>query len=173
MIVQRFHPPQYHLLLTSCQGPQAKLPRMSDVGSVDIYAAALDSPDAKLIVEENTGVAYANGYLFFTKDGNLVAQPFDPDHLTLSGNPVPVAPKMEYWDGKSLGNFSVSENGVLIYRSAFSSPSRLVWLDRTGNNSRLWETRETTQLDGCPPTVAPLSFRATTQRTRAKAICGS
>jgi hypothetical protein len=61
-----------------------------------------------------------------------VAQPFDPDHLTLSGNPVPVAPKVEYWDGKSLGNFSVSENGVLIYRSAFSSPSRLVWLDRTG-----------------------------------------
>jgi len=104
-----------------------------------VYAAALDSPDPKLIVEENTGVAYANGYLFFTKDGNLVAQPFDPDHLTLSGNPVPVAPKVEYYDSKSLGNFSVSENGVLIYRSAFSSPSRLVWLDRTGKqlaNSR-------------------------------------
>ena len=97
-----------------------------------VYAAALDSPDPKLIVEENTGVAYANGYLFFTKDGNLVAQPFDPDRLTLSGNPVPVAPKVEYYEGKSLGNFSVSENGVLIYRNSFSSPSRLVWLDRTG-----------------------------------------
>jgi Tol biopolymer transport system component len=97
-----------------------------------VYAASLDSPDAKLIVEENSGAAYANGYLFFTKDGNLVAQPFDPDRLTLGGNPVPVAPKVEYYDGKSLGNFSVSENGVLVYRSAYASPNRLVWVDRTG-----------------------------------------
>jgi eukaryotic-like serine/threonine-protein kinase len=97
-----------------------------------VYAASLDSPDAKLIVEENSGAAYANGYLFFIKDNNLVAQPFDPDHLTLSGNPVPVASKVEYYDGKSLGNFSVSENGVLVYRGAYSTPSRLVWLDRAG-----------------------------------------
>jgi eukaryotic-like serine/threonine-protein kinase len=97
-----------------------------------VYAAALDSPDPKLIVEENSGAAYANGYLFFSKDGNLVAQPFDPDHLTLSGNPVPVAPRVEYYEGKSLGNFSVSENGVLVYRSAYSSPTRLMWLDRAG-----------------------------------------
>jgi len=97
-----------------------------------VYAAALDSPDAKLIVEENSEATYANGYLFFTKDGNLVAQPFDPDHLTLTGNPVPVAPKIEYFDSKSLGNFSVSENGVLVYRGAYSTPSRLAWLDRNG-----------------------------------------
>jgi hypothetical protein len=97
-----------------------------------VYAASLDSPDPKLIVEENSAAVYANGYLFFIKDGNLVAQPFDPDHLTLGGNPVPVAPKVEYFDAKSLGDFSVSENGVLVYRSAFSSPTRLVWLDRTG-----------------------------------------
>jgi Tol biopolymer transport system component len=97
-----------------------------------VYAASLDSPEAKLIIEENSGAAYANGYLFFTKDGNLVAQPFDPDHLSLSGNPIPVAPKVEYYDGKSLGNFSVSENGVLVYRSAYSTPSRLMWLDRAG-----------------------------------------
>lgn len=97
-----------------------------------VYAASLDSPDAKLIVDDNTNAAYANGYLFFTKDNNLVAQPFDPDHLTLSGNPVPVAPKVEYYDGKSLGNFSVSENGMLAYRGGYSSPTRLVWLDRSG-----------------------------------------
>jgi WD40 repeat protein len=97
-----------------------------------VYAASLDSPEPKLIVEENSGTAYANGYLFFIKDGNLVAQPFDPEHLALSGNPVPVAPKVEYYDGKSLGNFSVSESGVLVYRSAYSTPSRMAWLDRSG-----------------------------------------
>jgi Tol biopolymer transport system component len=97
-----------------------------------VYAASLDAPDPKLIVEDNSAVAYANGYIFFTKDGNLVAQPFDPDHLAVSGNPIPVAPKVEYYEAKSLGNFSVSENGVLVYRSTFSSRSRLVWLDRSG-----------------------------------------
>ena len=97
-----------------------------------IYAASLDNPEAKLIVEENTAAQYANGYIFFVKDGNLVAQPFDPDRLVLSGNPVPVAPRIEYWEAKSQGNFSVSQNGVLVYRSAYASPSRLVWLDRSG-----------------------------------------
>ena len=97
-----------------------------------VYAASLDSPDAKLILDDNSAADYANGYIFFTKDGNLVAQPFDPDRLTLGGNPVPVAPKVEYYEFKALGNFSVSQNGVLVYRSAYSVPSRLAWLDRSG-----------------------------------------
>lgn len=97
-----------------------------------LYAASLDSMEAKLILPENSNAEYANGYLFFMKDGNLVAQPFDPDKLTLSGNPVPIAPKVEYSEAKSLGNFSISKNGVLLYRSAFSTPVRLVWVDRTG-----------------------------------------
>lgn len=58
--------------------------------------------------------------------------PFNPDSLTLSGNPVPVTPKVEYSEGKSMGNFSLSENGVLVYRGAFSSPLRMIWLDRSG-----------------------------------------
>jgi Tol biopolymer transport system component len=97
-----------------------------------VYAASLDSPDAKLILDDNSAADYANGYIFFTKDSNLVAQPFDPDRLTLGGNPVPVAPKVEYYEFKALGNFSVSQNGVLVYRSAYSVPSRLAWLDRNG-----------------------------------------
>jgi len=97
-----------------------------------LYAASLDSPDAKLIAEDNSAAAYANGYIFFVKDGNLVAQPFDPDHLTLSGNPVPVAPKVEYFEAKSQGDFSVSQNGVLVYRTDYSSSYRLIWLDRSG-----------------------------------------
>jgi Tol biopolymer transport system component len=118
-----FLPDGKHFLYVGLEGddPKAK-----------VYAASLDSPEPKLILEDNSAADYANGYIFFTKDGNLVAQPFDPDRLTLSGNPIPVAPKVEYYDFKSLGNFSVSQNGVLVYRGAYSSPSRLVWLDRSG-----------------------------------------
>ncbi|MGC1449678.1 MAG: protein kinase [Candidatus Sulfotelmatobacter sp.] len=118
-----FLPDGRHFLYLGVEGDETK---------GNVYAASLDAPDAKRIVEENSEAAYADGYIFFTKDGNLVAQPFDPDHLTLSGNPVPVAPRVEFYDGKSLGNFSVSQNGVLVYRSAYSTPGRLVWLDHTG-----------------------------------------
>ena len=97
-----------------------------------LYAASLDSSEAKLVVDENSAAVYANGHIFFMKDGNLVAQPFDPNRLSVNGNPFPVAPKVEYSEAKSQGNFSVSDNGVLVYRSAYSSPSRLVWLDRGG-----------------------------------------
>ena len=61
-----------------------------------------------------------------------MAQPFDPDKLALSGNPTAIAPGIEYVSTKSLGNFSVSENGILVYRDSFVTPSRLVWLDRNG-----------------------------------------
>ncbi len=97
-----------------------------------LYAASLDSPEAKLIVDNNSAANYANGYIFFAKDGNLVAQPFDPDRLSVRGNPVPVAPKVDYVEAKSQGNFSVSENGVLVYRCAYSIPNHLVWVDRSG-----------------------------------------
>jgi serine/threonine protein kinase/Tol biopolymer transport system component len=97
-----------------------------------LYAASLDSVEPKLILDNNSAAAYASGYIFFVKDTNLVAQPFDPDHLAVIGNPVPVAPKVEFPEAKSQGNFSVSDNGVLVYRSAYSIPDRLVWLDRSG-----------------------------------------
>ena len=35
-------------------------------------AASLDNPEAKLIVDENSAAQYANGYIFFIKDGKIV-----------------------------------------------------------------------------------------------------
>jgi Tol biopolymer transport system component len=50
----------------------------------------------------------------------------------LTGNPIPVASGVEYYVPKQLGNFSVSQNGVLIYRTAYDAPTQIVWLDRSG-----------------------------------------
>jgi Tol biopolymer transport system component len=71
------------------------------------------------------------------KDGNLVRQPFDVSALKLTGNPVAVASGVEYYFPKQLGNFSVSESGVLIYRTAYSSLTQFVWLDHSGKQSGL------------------------------------
>lgn len=97
-----------------------------------VMATSLDSSEAQLVVDETTNAEYAHGRLFYMKDGNLVMQPFDVRGMKLTGNPVPVASGVEYYAPKQLGNFSVSENGVLVYRTAYEAPSQFTWLDRSG-----------------------------------------
>jgi serine/threonine protein kinase/Tol biopolymer transport system component len=103
-----------------------------------VYIGSLDSKSVKRLMvsqdlspAENFEAEYAQGYLLFSRDRRLLAQPFDPEHLTLSGEPSPVAENVRR-------NFSVSETGVLVYRTARSSTGRaadrrLSWLDRKGN----------------------------------------
>ena len=70
------------------------------------------------------------GYLLFARDRTLVAQPFDAKALETRGEPVPLAEKIGT-DNVGLARFSVSRNGVLVYRTA-QSAGRLLWRDRTG-----------------------------------------
>jgi DNA-binding winged helix-turn-helix (wHTH) protein/Tol biopolymer transport system component len=94
------------------------------------------TPQTLRMVETN--VAYANGHLLsLFLDGKLMAQPFDPDTATLSGEPVTIA--------EDVSRFSVSENGTLLYLSwndfvdPTAQPRRLVRYDRSGQ--RLGEVR--------------------------------
>jgi serine/threonine protein kinase len=90
-----------------------------------IYASSLDQPQAKRIISTDTNVAYAPpGYLFFTRATTLMAQAFDVASLALTGAPFPVA--------EQVGHFSVSETGVLVYKSSDAGKKQLVWFDRTG-----------------------------------------
>ena len=97
-----------------------------------VMAASLDSLETHIVLNETTNVEYGSGHLFYMKDGNLVRQAFDAGALKLMGNPIPVASGVEYYAPKQLGNFSVSENGILIYRTAYDAPTQIVWLDRSG-----------------------------------------
>jgi hypothetical protein len=61
----------------------------------------------------------------------LVAQAFDPEHLKLIGEALPLNAEIDS-DNVSNG-FSVSENGVLAHTRVRSGTARqLVWLDREG-----------------------------------------
>ncbi len=97
-----------------------------------IYIASLDSKERKLLLTLNSFAVYAEpGYLFFVREAAVVAQPFDPRRLEVTGQPVVLAEDVYYthWTGR--GAFSVSQNGVLSWRSAFSVV-QLTWYDRTG-----------------------------------------
>jgi Tol biopolymer transport system component len=71
------------------------------------------------------------GDLLFVRQGTLLRQSFDVRRLELTGDPIPVAERMSV--NNSLAAFSVSDNGVLTYKTGGSSEVVVLsWLDRTG-----------------------------------------
>ena len=96
-----------------------------------IYAASLAEPNKRVrLVTTDTNVIYASGYLLWMRGATLMAQPFDPKKLTLTGDPAPVADPV----GKSAitgrMNVAASANGLLLYSA--SGSNQLTWLDATG-----------------------------------------
>jgi Tol biopolymer transport system component len=101
-----------------------------------IYIGSLDSKETKLLVNTNQGAAYAPpGYLLFMQERTLMAQSFDADRLELKGELFPVAEQVDLQVGAEprLAFFSVSETGVLVYRSGSRRNYQLTWFDRSGN----------------------------------------
>ena len=108
-------------------------------GSVEgqfIVAASLDGGESKTLLRAPAAVEYASGHLFFLRDQTLMAQPFDPDRLELSGEPRPlVDPVASLGPVVAHAVFSVSPAGVLARQAegaAGRGRRRLVWRDRKG-----------------------------------------
>jgi Tol biopolymer transport system component len=74
------------------------------------------------------------GYVVFVRDETLMAQPFDARAGQVSGDPFAIATPIRVNVGNARATFSVSESGVLTYRSgnAFGD-SQVTVFDRTGN----------------------------------------
>ncbi|HYM09412.1 MAG TPA: hypothetical protein VEU62_01700, partial [Bryobacterales bacterium] len=115
------------------------LSRTKDREDEAIYVSALDSPAArKRLVPTDVAAAYAppqrgtKGLLLFLRGGTLMAQPFDAAALQLSGEPWPVAERVDQTVLAGFAFFSVSNNDVLAYRSGGGVDSQLVWFDRAG-----------------------------------------
>jgi Tol biopolymer transport system component len=97
-----------------------------------IYVASLDRPEPQRLIEDGGSATYAAGHLVFLRENTLYAQPFDPKRRTLSGNPFPVAERVQVNTGSGAGAFAVSHSGVLVYQASRAAPSQLVWFDRGG-----------------------------------------
>jgi serine/threonine protein kinase len=105
-----------------------------------IYIGSLDAePEQqtlKRLVPTHLGAAYVPasdggmGQLLFVRDGTLMTQPFDATRLELAVEPVPLVQRVGSYITN--GFFSVSNNGVLVYRTTAERVSRLAWFDRRG-----------------------------------------
>ncbi len=98
-----------------------------------IYFGSLDGKEPKLLVSTEGGGQYASGYLLFQSQALLLAQPLDPSSGALSGEPIPVAERVQYDSGIWRSLFTVSGNGLLAYQSGSARlGTELVWFDRAG-----------------------------------------
>jgi Tol biopolymer transport system component len=97
-----------------------------------VYVGSLDAAGpGRLLIENGSSMKYSQGRLIFLRDNTLMAQPFDVDRLTLTGEPRPVAEQVEL-NGPASASFTISETGVLVYQPAAAQGSQLVWFDREG-----------------------------------------
>ncbi len=105
-----------------------------DLQQNGIYAGSLDGSAPKLVSSELTGnVVFVAGHLLYGRDRSLRVQPFDPDRLQLSGSVASLAEQeLEEDPGFSHSEFSVSQNGVLVFQSLADSVSKLIWFDQSG-----------------------------------------
>ncbi|HEU5182014.1 MAG TPA: protein kinase [Candidatus Polarisedimenticolia bacterium] len=112
-------------LVASFAGPREK---------TGIYVRSLDSNEEKFLVSTNSSLAYAPpGYLLFLRDRTLMAQPFDADRLLVTGDPFPMADRIQYFPQNYSSMFTVSQNGILAYQPRLApGSSQLFWFDRSG-----------------------------------------
>ena len=119
----QFLPDGRHFLFTARSG------RADDRG---VYVGALDEDTRHQVLRMDTDAHYvAPGYLLFMEGDTLVAQPFDSDHLAVSGQPTPILAGV---GRSSRGNTAVSASrtGTISYAGATLRTGRLTWFDRSG-----------------------------------------
>ncbi len=103
-----------------------------DRRETSIWIGNVDSPETTRVVSTRTSAIYAEpGYLLFRREAALVAQPFDPETRTLSGNPIQISDNIGFNAITYQGLFSASRTGVLTYVPA-TPGTQLEWFDRTG-----------------------------------------
>jgi Tol biopolymer transport system component len=97
-----------------------------------ITLGKLGSNDVRQYGKTDGRVEYApEGFLVFPRENTLLAQPFDAGRLRTTGDPVPIGENVAL--GQASGDFSVSGNGVLAYRSSSTGENaRLLLVDRRG-----------------------------------------
>ncbi len=108
-----------------------------DYRNNQIFAVSIDSKARKPVLAADSFVGYMprggqHGFLFYVRRRTLLAQPFNEKQLTVSGEPFAVAQDLEYIAPDALAVASVSEAGVLVYRTAAPRQVQLTWVDRTG-----------------------------------------
>jgi len=97
-----------------------------------LYVGSLDGAPPTRLMPAYSRVTYCCGYLYWVRDGALIAQPFDAANVRLTGAPISLFGRIRaHFHGDAA--FDVVPSGVLIYAiESGEVSSRLVLVDRRG-----------------------------------------
>jgi serine/threonine protein kinase/Tol biopolymer transport system component len=98
-----------------------------------VYVARLDGSESRRLADADAAAVYAaSGHLLFVRQGELLAQPFDADRLTLGGVAVGVVGSVAVNPGVSLASLAASPSGAIAYAASGVQSAQFIWFDRTG-----------------------------------------
>jgi len=103
----------------------------------------LGGGERRLLIQDGADGRYvSSGHLVFVRQGVLMAAPFDPKRLELTGAPVAILPDVmqSTFAASAVGNscagqFSFSNSGIMVFAPGGVTPlpkRDLVWVDRNG-----------------------------------------
>jgi eukaryotic-like serine/threonine-protein kinase len=97
-----------------------------------VETGSLDSPKTGRLFDPASNALYAPpGYIFYLRQGTLMAQAFDANGLRPTGPAVPVGTGVGFSGG--YGYFSVSEGGALAFQTASGGfISQMTWYNSKG-----------------------------------------
>jgi Tol biopolymer transport system component len=105
--------------------------RTDDAKTNGMYAASLDSTDATFVAANPTRAVYAAHHLLWSFENKLIAQPFDPSSLRLTGRSETLAPSVFEGAGRTPG-FWASDSGALVYATGNTRERQFRSFTRTG-----------------------------------------
>ena len=115
----------------------------TDPNKMGVYVGSIDAKpeeqSLKRLLASNRQAYYAAspnggpGHLVFMRETTLMAQPFDPAKMELSGEPAAIAEGVDSFSFATAASFSVSDTGTLVYRGGAASRMALTWFDQQGN----------------------------------------
>ena len=109
-----------------------------------LFVVDVDSKKSEFIVEASSAGRYVEpGYLLYVKEHSLLAQPFSPRSLKVSGRAIPIAQQVQYGGLRWVSNFASSNNGLLLYQGQEGGGQwQLFWVGLDGKDlGKLGEPR--------------------------------
>ena len=100
-----------------------------------VAVQSVGTGERRNLVQGGMNPRYApSGHLVYAQGGSLMAVPFDPRRLTVTGTAVPVVESVLQFPFSGDAQYSISATGSLIYVAGGiqSSQSKLVWVNRSG-----------------------------------------
>jgi hypothetical protein len=129
----KFLPPGKHLLYVRAD-PKIGTYRAHVAELATGRETALMLTDTQVIFVPDQVKGGSQGYLLFGRNSTLLALRFDADRLQMTGEAVPIAKEVPFFEASAWSEFDASADGVLIY-STGSQQAQITWLDRSGRES--------------------------------------